>query len=209
MQHGKMLRPLHLGRRCVSDTNASGGYAGVTWFAMEFRRRLGADGRNRIRQSRPSREWKSTSFEKDYFEYLKKNSAKEAIPTRIGPRRYRLNRRGLAALITDCIRLHCVLHSACPLEPRAALAQWDGEMSPSEHAATVWRTERGRRRSHTGGSCSRPDARHRLSYGKAHREPLLRRPAATRPSVQSSGVVARGGIHLAYFRSGGMDVTPP
>jgi len=66
---------------------------------------------------------------------------------------------------------------------RAALAQWMVTMSPSGQARSDrLRTERGRGGvPHTGGSCSRPDARTGSGYGGKHTgKPLLRRPAGTR-----------------------------
>jgi len=139
MQHGKMLRPPAFGASLVSlDTTQAeampgvtvvrdGNFVGVSAPTVEIASRAIAAIKG---------EWKSDPqpSRKELFEYLKKNSAEGGDPT-ADPGRVVIGSidEALAAADHRLHQTYTVSYIAhVPLEPRAALAQWDGDN------VTVW-----------------------------------------------------------------------
>ena len=213
MLHGKLLRPPSFGATLLSlDTQKAeqtgalvvhdGNFVGVAAPSVA----LASSAVAAIHA-----EWKSEPqpSSKDLFDYLRKNTIKGDDPTGDGDS-YETGSvdKALASSAHQLQQTYTVSYIAhVPLEPRAALAKWDGD------ALTVWTGTqrpfgvRGRTRRgvpHSRRKSAGADAGHGLRIRRqAHRRNRDRSSAsrARREASSESRVDARRGIHLGILPS--------
>ena len=210
MLRGKILRPTAFDATLTSlDTKAAEAMPGVT--VVHDGNFVGVVAANELLATKAIEaihaEWNAPSAPSSdqIFDYIRKNVSNDQRGGR-GSREEGSMDAGLAAADIKLSQTYTVAYIAhTPLEPRAAVAEWQDDK------LTVWtgtqrpfgiRTERRARPRHPGRPCARHHAGHRLGLrrqthrGRRHRS---RAPGQGRGQAGQSGMDARRGIHLGLL----------